>query len=541
MTIADIEGWDVEGRDVEDAVRAAVVRYEAALAADDLAELDALFAPGDTTLRADAGGVVVSHAAISDFRRGRGGAPARTVTALHVVVHTSGLATAVAQTLRPDGTCGVQTQVWERGTAGWQVRVAHVSSGAAPSTPAPSTRTAADVALERADPATWRVVGSPLVAPTSPGPLDGVSVAVKDLVDVAGHPVGAGNPVRLAQAAPAAGHAPVLVGLLAAGASVRGIARTDELAYSLSGTNVHHGSPANPWGAGLVVGGSTSGPASAVARRTADLGLGTDTAGSIRVPASCCGLHGLRPTHGVLPLDGVLPLAPAFDTVGWLTRDAGLLHRVASVLLPGAAPITSLVLATDLVALADPAVASALTAAAEELAGVSGLSLRREELVTPEEHERWFTAFRTVQGAQAWAAHGEWIQAHPGVLGPGIAQRFADGSLVGPDALAEATAALAEGRAVLRARVGEGVAVLLPAASSTAPAVATPAERKAVYRAATLRLTCLAGVGGLPSAVAPGALVDGLPVGLALLGAAGSDTALTGLLAGRDRRPTPPS
>ncbi|QNG38025.1 DUF3225 domain-containing protein [Geodermatophilaceae bacterium NBWT11] len=521
---------------VPDEVRAAVARYETALGANDLPELDALFAPGDDTLRADAGGVLVSHATISDYRRGRGGAPARTVTALHVVEHTADLATAVAETLRPDGTRGLQTQVWERGAAGWQVRVAHVSSG-----PTPSARTAADASSERADPATWRVVGSPLVAPTSAGPLDGVSVAVKDLLDVAGHPVGAGNPVRLAQAVPAAGHAPVLADLLAAGAHVRGIARTDELAYSLSGTNVHHGSPRNPWGAGLVVGGSTNGPASAVARGQADLGLGTDTAGSIRVPASYCGLHGLRPTHGSLPLDGVLQLAPGFDTVGWLTRDAGLLHEVASVLLPGAAPITSLVLATDLLALADAAVGSALTSAAAELAAASGLPVRSAQLVTQEEHERWFTAFRTVQGAQAWAAHGAWIEANPGVLGPGIAQRFADGSAAGPDAVAEAEVVLAEGRAALRARVGEGVAVLLPAASSTAPPVSVPAERKAVYRAATLRLTCLAGVAGLPSAVAPAALVDGLPVGLALLGAAGSDTGLTAVLASWDRRLAPPS
>ncbi|SDO55570.1 Asp-tRNAAsn/Glu-tRNAGln amidotransferase A subunit [Klenkia soli] len=531
MTIADVGGWDVE-----DEVRAAVGRYESALAADDLAELDALFAPGDTTLRADAGGVLVSHGAISDYRRGRGGAPARTVTALHVVVHTGDLATAVAETLRPDGTRGLQTQVWERGAVGWQVRVAHVSSG-----PAPTTRTAADASCERADPATWRVVGSPLVAPSSGGPLDGVSIAVKDLVDVAGHPVGAGNPVRLAQAVPAGAHAPVLADLLAAGAHVRGIARTDELAYSLSGTNVHHGSPANPWGAGLVVGGSTNGPASAVARGQADLGLGTDTAGSIRVPASYCGLHGLRPTHGVLSLDGVLPLAPSFDTVGWLTRDAGLLHRVASELLPAATPITALVLASDLVALADEAVASALSAAAAELAAASGLALSRQALVTPEEHARWFTAFRTVQGAQAWAAHGAWITANPGVLGPGIAQRFVDGSKVGSDDLVEAAAVLAEGRAALRARLPGGTAVLLPAASSTAPLVGATAERKATYRAATLRLTCLAGVGGLPSAVAPAALVDGLPVGLALLGAAGGDTALTGLLAAWDRRLAPPS
>ncbi|CCH86952.1 Amidase [Modestobacter italicus] len=511
---------------VEQEVRAAVARYESALAADDLDELDALFAPGEETLRADASGVLVSHEAISGYRRGRGGAPARVMTALHVVVHAPGVATALAETLRPDGTRGLQTQVWEKGPVGWQVRVAHVSS-----TPPPSTRDT----LAREDPATWRVTGSPLVAATGSGPLDGVGLAVKDLVGVAGHPIGAGNPVKLAESAPAAASAPVLAALLAAGAHVRGIARTDELAYSLSGTNVHSGSPANPWGAGLVVGGSTNGPASAVARGTADVGVGTDTAGSIRVPASYCGLHGLRPTHGAVPLDGVLPLAPSFDTLGWLTRGAGLLHRVAGVLLPAAAPVTSLVLAEDLLALADPPVAAALAAAADELAAASGLPLSRAALATSEERERWFTAFRAVQGAEAWAAHGDWITAHPGVLGPGIAQRFADGAAVTPDQLAAGRAAVAEGRAALAGRLPAGVAVLMPAASSTAPPITADPARKAEYRAATLRLTCLAGVGGLPVAVAPAALVDGLPVGLAVLGAGGTDTALTALLAGWDR------
>jgi Asp-tRNA(Asn)/Glu-tRNA(Gln) amidotransferase A subunit family amidase len=521
----------------EQEVRAAVARYEAALMANDLAGLDALFCPGPTTIRADATGVLVSHERISAFRRGRGGAPARTVTALHVVRHAPGVATALAETLRPDGTRGLQSQVWEKGPDGWRIRAAHVSAG-----PPPLPRTADDAALERSDPAVWRVVGSPLVAPTGSGVLDGVQLAVKDLVAVAGHPVGAGNPVKLAESAPAAAHAPVLARLLSAGAAVRGIARTDELAYSLSGTNVHYGSPANPWGAGLVVGGSTSGPASAVARGLADVGLGTDTAGSIRVPASYCGLHGLRPTHGAVPLDGVLPLAPAFDTLGWLTRDADVLHWVATVLVPPGAPaVTGLVLAEDLMALADPAVTAALAPAAADLAAVTGLPLRRERLAEPEELERWFTAFRTVQGAEAWAAHGGWISTRPGVLGPGVAQRFADGAAVSAAALDAAREVVTEGRAVLAGRIPPGTAVLAPAASSAAPPRSVPAERKAAYRAATLRLTCVAGVGGLPVAVAPAALVDGRPVGLAVLGAAGADTALTGLLAAWGRTLRPPA
>ncbi|GAB3349252.1 amidase family protein [Modestobacter lapidis] len=403
-----------------------------------------------------------------------------------------------------------------------------------------SSRTADDVAMERSDPAVWRVVGSPLVAPTGSGVLDGLQLAVKDLIPVAGHPVGAGNPVRLIQSAPAPAHAPVLAQLLAAGASVRGIARTDELAYSLSGTNVHYGSPVNPWGAGLAVGGSTNGPASAVARGLVDVGIGTDTAGSIRVPASYCGLHGLRPTHGAVSLDGALPLSPSFDTLGWLTRDADLLHRVATVLAPtGATPITELVLAEDLLALADPAVAAALATAAEELAAAAGRPLRRERFATADELERWFAAFRTVQGAEAWASHGGWVSAHPGVLGPGVAARFADGAAISADVLADARNVVAGGRATVVGRIPVGTAVLAPAASCPAPPVSGLTERKAAYRAATLRLTCIAGVGGLPVAVAPAALVGGLPVGLAAIGAAGTDTALTGLLAtwGRTLRP----
>ena len=520
----------------EQEVREVFARYETALLANDLAELDALFAPGSEPLRADANAVLTSHEEISAFRR-RGRASAREITALHVIPHGPGVVTALAETLQPDGTRGLQTQVWEKSAAGWRIRVAHVST--TPPRPA-GTRTADDAATERADPAVWRVVGSPLVTATAPGPLDGVRLAVKDVIAVAGHRVGAGNPVRLAQSLPAQAHAPVLAQLLAAGASVRGIAHTDELAYSLSGTNVHHGSPANPWGAGLVVGGSTSGPASAVARGQADVGLGTDTAGSIRVPATYCGLSGLRPTHGAVPLEGVLPLAPSFDTLGWLAREPALVHRVARLLLPDAEPLTGLVLAEDLLGLADPAVAAALRPAAADLADAAGLPLRRERLASAEEIERWSLAFRAVQGAEAWAAHGEWITAAPGVLGPGIAQRFADGAAVGADALAGARAEVTAARAVLRARVPSGSAVVLPAAASPAPPVATAGESKARHRATTLRLTCLAGIGGMPVAVTPAGLVDGLPVGLAVLGSPGSDTALTGLLAAWGRVLVPP-
>ncbi|MGW2557062.1 amidase family protein [Streptomyces sp. NPDC001635] len=134
------------------------------------------------------------------------------------------------------------------------------------------------------------VRGEPLVAGSSAGPLRRVGVAVKDLFVVAGQRIGAGNPAWLAETEEEPSNAWAVGALLAAGADVLGIAHTDEFAYSLSGTNAHYGTPPNPAAPGRVPGGSSSGPASAVGLRQADAGLGSDTAGSIRVPASYCGL-----------------------------------------------------------------------------------------------------------------------------------------------------------------------------------------------------------------------------------------------------------
>lgn len=181
----------------------------------------------------------------------------------------------------------------------------------------------------------WRVVGSPLVAGASSGPLRGESVAVKDLFDVAGFAVGAGVPAYLAESRPATASAPAVAALLAAGADMLGIAQTDEFAYSIAGRNFHYGTPPNVAVPGSIPGGSSSGPASAVALGQVSIGLGTDTAGSIRVPASYQGLWGLRTSHGAIDTAGLLPLARSFDAVGWLTRSSETLLRAAATSLDG--------------------------------------------------------------------------------------------------------------------------------------------------------------------------------------------------------------
>ena len=171
------------------------------------------------------------------------------------------------------------------------------------------------------------------LAPTGSGALDGLTFAVKDNIDTLGSVTGAGNPAWRAAHRPAVRSAECVTRLLAAGATMVGKTLSDELAFSLEGRNAWDGTPVNPAVPGALPGGSSSGSASVVAAGLVDFALGTDTGGSVRVPASFCGVYGFRPTHGRVSLDGVVPLAASYDTVGWLARSGAVLARVGAVLL----------------------------------------------------------------------------------------------------------------------------------------------------------------------------------------------------------------
>lgn len=401
------------------------------------------------------------------------------------------------------------------------------------------TPPAAAPALDRS---VWRVLGDPLTSGAPDGPLSGRTVAVKDVFAVRGHPVGAGNPTWLEQGPIALEHAAVVSALLEAGAAVAGIARTDEFAYSLAGTNFHYGTPVNPVTPNRIPGGSSSGPASAVASGQADIGLGTDTAGSIRVPASYQGLFGLRSTHGRVDRAGMLALAPSFDTVGWLTRDAATLAAATATLLPAprTAPLTRALVVPAVTEDAERPVRAAFTEAVAHL--VDGGVLASVDAVEIESAtlRRWCAAFRTVQGHEAWALRGDWITAHPGALGPDVAARFATAARIDRSAAADARRVVDRAGAVLRDLLVPGTALLLPSASSVAPRLGTPPGGPAIEnaRAATLRLTCLAGLAGAPAISMPLSKVGGAPVGVSALAAPGADLDLTDLAerATADRR-----
>lgn len=244
----------------------------------------------------------------------------------------------------------------------------------------------------------------PLVTrePTAAGPLDGRTFAVKDLIDIAGHVTGGGNPDWLRTHGLAALSAPVVEQLLAAGATLRGKTVTDELAFSLEGVNAHYGTPLNSTCPGRIPGGSSSGSASAVAAGLVDFALGTDTGGSVRVPAAFCGLFGFRPTHNAVPLTGVVPFAPSYDTIGWFAREIATLAAVGDVLLPNAAPAATrkFILVRDAFDLADAAVAATLRAACTKL-GVN------EEIdVFDGRADHWRECYRVLQGAEIWRELG---------------------------------------------------------------------------------------------------------------------------------------
>jgi amidase len=366
-------------------------------------------------------------------------------------------------------------------------------------------------------------------APT--GPLAGLTFGLKDIFDVAGHRTGFGSPDWLATHPPAERSASVLTTLLDAGASMAGKTHTEEMAFSLTGENAHYGTPINPAAPDRVPGGSSSGSAAAVAGGLVDFAIGSDTGGSVRAPASFCGIYGLRPTHGRILLDGVCPLAPSFDTCGWFARDAAVLARVGQVLLspPGRAPVTSrrpgrLLLASDAFALATPdaqaALQPALVAVQTVLGGATPVTLSDEGLAS------WFEVFRVLQYADIWATHREWVTTVHPTFGPQIAPRFAAVAQVSPDDVARMQRRREAIRAHLDALLADAAILVLPTVPDIAPLLGLPPAETVAVRERALALLCTAGLGGLPQLSLPLATLHGCPLGISLIAGRGNDELL---------------
>jgi len=366
-------------------------------------------------------------------------------------------------------------------------------------------------------------------APT--GPLAGLGFGVKDLFHVAGYPTSGGQPLLLALLGVQTTTAPTVQALLDAGARFVGKTITDELAFSMNGRNAHFGAPLNGAAPDRIAGGSSSGSAAAVSNGLCDFALGTDTGGSVRAPASHCGLVGLRPTHGRVSLHGALDLAPSLDTCGWFARDVPTFARVADVLLgPDTAPSPAgvrLLAPTDLWSLATPAAAKALAPARRAIEAVLGKA--RPTTVVLDGIDDMYWHFRHLQGAEAWQVDGGFIRRFAPPLGPGVAERFAWSAQVSEAQAAGARAFRDRFRAHLAARLGDDGVLVLPTMPDIAPRVDEPESALEDYRNRSIRLLCAAGLSGFPQLSLPLANRAGAPLGISLLGPAGSDRRLVAL------------
>lgn len=395
-------------------------------------------------------------------------------------------------------------------------------------------------------------------------PLHGVTFAVKDNMDVVGRRTGAGSPAWLATRGkdPAVKNAHVVALLLKSGAVFVGKTQMDELAWALQGENAHYGTPINPASPSRIPGGSSSGSAVAVAGKFCDIALGTDTAGSIRVPASYCGVFGFRPTHGKISLFGVVPLAPSFDTVGWFARDAATLEKVGKVLLPTENPEKSKVefktvlIAEDAFAACDAETVAVLLAGVEafgvknklfrDVPRVSlggddacedalGLGGGDEKIPPAPPLTTWWDFFRQLQTKEVWDALGFWVTENDalGSFGPGVRERFqaaADSEFEKDD---DGLKKAAEARFAVETRItallrsgNKHTIVVLPTAPGPAIERTSAAEERLAYRAKQLMLTTASGFAKTPQVTIPCGFVHGAPVGISLMSSPGTDLAL---------------
>ncbi|MGR6432562.1 amidase [Rhizobium sp. PAMB 3174] len=367
------------------------------------------------------------------------------------------------------------------------------------------------------------------VANAADGPLAGLTLAVKDLFDVEGYRTGCGSPLKLAASDIKDSNAPAVQALLDAGARFVGKTHTDELAWSLYGMNPHFGTPVNPAAPDRIPGGSSSGSASAVAGGLVDIALGTDTGGSIRAPASFCGIWGLRPTHGRIPLAGCMELAASLDTCGFFARDGETLMKVGAVLLdPDAVALSEAPRFLQPIDMIEP-----LPAASRALYDTffSALPAAMVTVYPQGGAEALYRAFRVVQTCDIKRSQLDFILESGMPLARGLDDRVAFAQAVTEEQENEAIALREEFRTAIDTLLGSDGVLLAPAVHDAPFRLDAPASVFDSYRHDAMQLLCVAGMAGLPQVTFPAGWIEGAPYGLSLTGPRGSDRSLMAVAA----------
>ena len=344
----------------------------------------------------------------------------------------------------------------------------------------------------------------------------GPRIGVKDVIDVAGMPTTAAS--RILHRMPDE-DAECVARLRAAGATIVGKLNTHEFAYGALTNSPHFGPARNPWNPAHVCGGSSGGSGAALAAGLVDAALGTDTAGSVRIPAAFCGVTGMRPSTGLVSNRGVVPVSWSLDTVGTLARTAEeceqLLEVIADRLLGGGEAVDELRVGvvTSLFERAEPAVAAACERALVDVPG-------RHEPVAIPLHEEIATITQLLMLPEATNAHLRWLRTRLADYGPDVRARLLAGLVLPPTAHVTGLRARSWARAEYERDLGGYDLLVAPAMPITAPRLDMIPED---YRMLIMPYNSPAALLGLPVLSMPCGLVDGLPVGLALTGRRGED------------------
>ena len=368
--------------------------------------------------------------------------------------------------------------------------------------------------------------GEPLLVGKTFGALKDLSFGLKDVFDVAGYPTSFGSPDWLRTHEIPTETAPIVTQLLDAGATLVGKTHTDELTYSILGMNAHFGTPVNPLCPERVPGGSSSGSAVAVAGGLVDFAVGSDTGGSVRLPASFCGIYGIRPTHGIISLQHARPLAKSFDTLGWFARDTKTLLDVGCVLLEGESNQ-----ALEFKIIIPKQALAVLTNELQEifLQNVKGIF---KDFQVEEQDLEWMQlrnfaeTFRVIQAREIWLEHGQWASQNLEHFGPGIKQRF----LIAKDISEEAASSARDVRKTIQEHLNQSLTpntlFLVPTAGNLAPMLTSSAEELEQFRKDTFQLVSIAGLGGLPQVNIPAFKINSSGFGISLIGAQHTDIKL---------------
>ncbi len=375
-------------------------------------------------------------------------------------------------------------------------------------------------------------VDATIAAGRDPGPLAGVPYGVKDLFDVAGLPTTAGSRLY-ADAPPAAGDAAAVARMQAAGAVLVATLNMDEFAYGFATINAHHGTTRNPHDPARLAGGSSGGSAAIVAAGVLPVALGSDTNGSVRVPASLTGVYGLKPTHGRLPLGGVFPLAETLDDVGPFARSVADLRAVWAV-LGGSAdddcrPLRVAVLGGRFAVNLDPAQAAAIGRIAPDAPVVDLPDVARAR-----------SAAFLITAFEGGARHREALARDAMAFDPATRDRLLAGALLPASVYAAAQAFRASFAATVAAAFAEVDVLLAPAAPGVAPLIADPRiVIDGTLRPARAELgihTQPVSFAGVPSLAVPLLRPGRLPLGLQLIGRPGGEALLFRFAAGLEAR-----